>query len=137
MVLTRLCHLSVKNNLQRCILLLEIMYELTIHSLGLLTLHTQLWVLDYVKEEDELRRRKSSSRRSMALSESDFDPGIHGDRHLPVVQNLKRSASPPPLVDIKEGMNLLFVCIFLMIISIGCLWFNTTMRYITLVVWFK
>ena len=63
----------------------------------------QLWVLEYVQEEEELRRRKSSSRRSLTLSESDFDPAVHGDRHLPVVQSLRRSITPPTLPDIIEG----------------------------------
>ena len=69
----------------------------------IILLHTQLWVLDYIQEEDELRRQKRSSRKSLPLSESEFDPGIHGDKHLPVIQNLQRSATPPHLEDIKEG----------------------------------
>ena len=66
-------------------------------------------MLDYVEEEEELKRRKSSSRKSATLSESDFDPVIHGDKHLPVIQSLKRSASPPALAEIKEGMSLLIL----------------------------
>lgn len=61
----------------------------------------QLWVLQYIQEEEELRRRKSS-RKSATLSESEFDPTVHGDRHLPVVQNLRRSLTPPSLTNIKE-----------------------------------
>lgn len=61
-----------------------------------------MWVLEYVQEEEELRRRKSSSRRSLALSENEFDPVVHGDRHFPMVQNLRRSVTPP-LEDIVEG----------------------------------
>ena len=68
------------------------------------SLCTQLWVLDYIQEEEELSRRKGSSRKSLPLSESDIDPGIHGDKHLPVIQNMQRSTTPPPLEDIKEGM---------------------------------
>ena len=61
----------------------------------------QLWVLEYIQEEEELRRRRSS-RKSSTLSEGEFDPVVHGDRHLPVVQNLRRSMTPPTLADIKE-----------------------------------
>ena len=89
----------------------------------------QLWALDYVEEEEELRRRKSSSRRGLALSDSDFDPTIHGDKHLPVVQNLKRSASPPALQGIKEGMFILSKCDddFLVVIVIATSWTMTYM----------
>lgn len=61
----------------------------------------QLWVLEYIQEEEELKRRRLS-RKSSTLSESEFDPALHGDRHLPVVQNLRRSITPPTLADIKE-----------------------------------
>lgn len=61
----------------------------------------QLWVLEYVREEDELKRRRLS-RKSSNFSEGEFDPAVHGDRHLPVVQHLRRSLTPPTLADIKE-----------------------------------
>ena len=61
----------------------------------------QLWVLEYIQEEEELKRQRLS-RKSSNLSEGEFDPAIHGDRHLPVVQRLRRSLTPPTLADIKE-----------------------------------
>lgn len=64
----------------------------------------QLWVLEYIQEEEELRRKRLS-RKSPTLSESEFDPAVHGDRHLPVVQNLRRSLTPPTLIDIKEPFS--------------------------------
>jgi hypothetical protein len=61
----------------------------------------QLWVLEYIQEEEELKRRRLS-RKSSNLSDSEFDPAVHGDRHLSVVQRLRRSLTPPTLSDIKE-----------------------------------
>ena len=61
----------------------------------------QLWVLEYIQEEEELKRRRLS-RKSSTVSENEFDSAVHGDRHLPVVQNLRRSVTPPTLADIKE-----------------------------------
>ena len=50
------------------------------------------------------------------MSESDIDPGVHGDKHLPMIQNMQRSITPPPLEDIKEGR---YACTNMMGLSIA------------------